>query len=82
MKGNDSIEARKKVFEEVWADEDYNNPQLLTMVIANKFINEGIDVNSESVTCSIMDCINAKSDIIGVILLRDINKITQYVQSL
>ena len=60
----------------------YNNPQLLTMVIANKFINEGIDVNSESVTRSIMDCIKAKSDIIGVILLRDINKITQYVQSL
>lgn len=82
MKGNDSIEARKKVFEEVWDDEDYNNPQLLTMVIANKFINEGIDVNSESVTRSIMDCINAKNDIIGVILLRDINKITQYVQSL
>ena len=82
MKGNDSIEARQKVFEEVWADEDYNNPQLLTMVIANKFINEGIDVNSESVTRSIMDCIKAKSDIIGVILLIDINKITQYVQSL
>lgn len=53
-----------------------------SMVIANKFINEGIDVNSESVTRSIMDCIKAKSNIIGVILLRDINKITQYVLSL
>ena len=66
MKGNDSIEARQKVFEEVWADEDYNNPQLLTMVIANKFINEGIDVNSESVTRSIMDCIKAKKPNISI----------------
>lgn len=82
MKCNDSIKAREKVFEEVWTDEDYKDPQLLTMVIANKFISEGIDVNSESVTRTIMDCINAKSAIFDVILLRDINKIMQYVQSL
>ncbi len=82
MKGNDSIEARQKVFEEVWADEDYDNPQFLLLTIANKFIIEGIDVNSEPVMQCIMDCIKAKSDIIRVVLLRDINKITQYVLSL
>jgi hypothetical protein len=82
IKGNDSVETRQKVFEEVWADDDYDNPQLLTMVVANKFISEGIDVKSKPVTQCIMDCINAKSNIIKVILLRDIEKITQYVQSL
>lgn len=82
MKGNDSIQARQKVFEEVWTEEDHDNPQLLTMTIANKFIKEGIDVNSETVVNCIMDCISAKSTIIEVILSRDIDKITKYVQSL
>lgn len=40
IKGNDSVETRMKVLQELWSENDYNQAQFLNMTVVNKFIKE------------------------------------------
>ena len=82
MSGNDSVESRHKVLDEIWNDEDYYIPHTLNMTIANKFITENISIKSEEYGNVLLDCIESKENIFNVILQRDIESITRYVENI
>ena len=82
LKQNDNIQARKKVFDEIWMEEDYNDPQFLTMVVANKFMQEGISIKSDNFIQCIADCINDTNNMIEVILQRNIDEIVSYISKI
>lgn len=80
--GNDTPTSRLKVFQEIWQEEDLNLPETLNLVIANKFMAEGISIKSEEYGQVLYDCINATNKIFEIILGRNIESITQYVESI
>ena len=82
IKGNDAPEKRQKVFDEIWYENDYSNPQMMNMAICNKFIEEGIDIQSKEYATTIIDCIQNIQDLFNVVLSRDISAITQYVETI
>lgn len=82
LKGNDSIETRRKVFNELLLDNDYNLPQTMNLVICNKFIEEQIDIESKEYEQVIIDCINNIQNIFELILNRNVQNINSYVNSI
>lgn len=80
--GNDTPSSRLKVFNEIWREEDLNLPGTLNMVIANKFMVEGINIKTEEYGQVLYDCINATNKIYEIIVGRDIDAISQYVESI
>ena len=82
IKGNDSVEKRQKVLEEVCYENNYLIPHFLNMTVCNKFMKENIDINSNEYFSTIASCINGIQGIFNAILSRDITYITQYIESL
>ncbi len=82
LKGNDSIETRRKVFNEILLENDYNLPQTMNLVICNKFIEEHIDIESKEYEQVIIDCINNIQTIFELILNRNVQDISSYVESI
>ena len=79
IKENDSVEKRLKVLSEIWVEDDYDKPENLTLKVCNKFINEGINIDSEEYITTIQDCLNCKDGLFNVILSRDIEATRSYV---
>lgn len=82
IKGNDAPEKRQKVFNEVWEENDYSMPNSMNLTIHNKFYEEGLDTKSDEYTTTIIDCINRIQDIFNVILSRNTETITEYVETI
>lgn len=82
IKGNDSVESRMKVLQELWSENDYNQAQFLNMTVVNKFIKEGIDTSSIEYGQVLEDCIGSEQELFNVILSRDIALITNYSRSI
>lgn len=82
LKGGDNISKRKKVFNEIVYENDYDNPKHIALTICNKFIEEQIDINSQEFYHVVNDCLKAIPEIISLILGRDINAINQYVETI
>ena len=82
IKGNDSVESRMKVLQELWSENDYNQAQFLNMTVVNKFIKEGIDTSSTEYGRVLEDCIGSEQDLFNVILSRDVALITYYSRSI
>ncbi|MCQ2199435.1 MAG: hypothetical protein MJZ19_06920 [Paludibacteraceae bacterium] len=82
IKGNDSIESRKKVLQEIWTENDYNQAQFLNMTVVNKFIKEGIDTSTAEYGQVLKDCIDAEQDLFDIILSRDVDLITNYSRNI
>ena len=82
LKGNDSIETRRKIFNELLSENDYNLPQTMNLVICNKFIEEQIDLESEEYEQVIIDCINNIQNIFELILNRNVKDINAYVETI
>lgn len=82
IKQNDNIPAREKVFNEIWNENDFSNPQYLIFTICNKFIEEIIDIESDEFKRTISDCIDASNDIINYLLQRDVSKMQEYVETI
>lgn len=80
--GNDTPVSRLKVFQEIWREEDLNLPETLNLVIANKFMSEGISIKSEEYGQVLYDCIGSTNKIYEIIIGRDIDAITQYVETI
>lgn len=78
LKGNDSIAARKKVFDEVIYENDFLIEQFLRLTVCAKFSEEQIDTNSEAFKTTVLDCIKAIPSIVDTILNRDENKMREY----
>ena len=82
IKGNDSIESREKVFEEILDDNDYDIPHILNMTVCNKFIKEKINIESEEYETALMDCITNLNSLFKLILNRNIQEINSYVDKI
>lgn len=82
LKGNDSVETRQKVFNEILIENDYNLPQTMNLVICNKFIEEQISIESEQYEQVIIDCINSIGNILSRILNRDVPSIIEYIETI
>ena len=82
LRGNDSVEARLKVFNEILSEEDYNQPQTMNLVICNKFIKERINIKSEQYEQVIIDCINNIETIFNYVLARDVQEIREYGETI
>lgn len=82
LKGNDSIETRRKVFNELLNENDYSQPQTMNLVICNKFIEEQIDIETDEYEQVIIDCINSIQKIFELILKRNIQEITSYIETI
>ena len=82
LKGNDSIESRRKIFNEILSENDYNMPQFMSLTVCNKFIEEQINIKSEEYEQAVIDCIKSIPDISKLILNRNIDDIKSYVDSI
>lgn len=82
IKGNDAPEKRLKVFNEIWEENDYSMPNSMNLTIYNKFYEEGIDTQSDEYATTIIDCIKGIQELFNVILSRNTETITQYVESI
>lgn len=82
IKGNDSVESRMKVLQELWEENDYNQVQFLNMTVASKFIKEGIDISSTEYGQVLGDCIVSEQELFDVIISRDIALIANYSRSI
>lgn len=82
IKGNDSIESRRKVLQEIWSENDYNQTQFLNMTVVNKFLKEGIDTSVAEYGQVLKDCIDAEQDLFDVILSRNVELITNYSRNI
>lgn len=82
IRGNDSKQARTKVLNEIWNENDYNLPQYLNLTIANKFIVENIDITSQQYRQVLSDNISSINNLFQIILSRDINIIQEYVNNI
>ncbi len=84
IKGNNSLQARTKAIKEVWVNEkEYaTDSNVINLTVYSKFVNEGLDVNSDSYKQVIEDCMTASEDIINAIASENAEKISQYVSSL
>ena len=84
IKGNNSIQARIKAISEVWVNEkEYaTDSNVINLTVYGKFVNEGLDVNSDSYRQAIEDCMNASGDIINAIASENADKISEYLSSL
>lgn len=81
-KKNDSEETRRKVLLEVMRENDFDNPQFMTLTVCNKFIEENIAINTESFQQTIVDCIANIGVIFDLILSRDVIRIDQYAETI
>ncbi len=82
LKGNDSIESRRKIFNEILSENDYNMPQFMSLTVCNKFIEEQINIKSEEYEQAVIDCIKSIPDIFELILNRNIDDVKSYVDSI
>lgn len=82
LKGNDSIDTRRKILYEILNDNDYDDPKYLNLTVCNKFIEEQIDIKSREYETCLIDCINSLNQIFETILSRDIETINQYVETI
>jgi len=82
IKGNDSIQSRRKIFLEIWEENDYDKSQFLNMTIANKFLKEGFDLSSIEYEQAIKDCIDSEQKLFEAILSRDVEFITNYARTI
>lgn len=82
IKGNDGWEKRLKVFKEIFKENDYYNASFLTLVVANKFVEENINIRSVGFENTIIDCISGFEALFNAILSRDIDLIEEYVESI
>lgn len=82
LKGNDSIESRRKIFNEILSENDYDMPQFMSLTVCNKFIEEQINIKSEEYEQTIIDCIKNIRDIFELILNRNIQDIDSYADSI
>jgi len=82
IKGNDSIDTRRKVLSEILSENDYDNPQFLTLTVCNKFIEENLDIESDAFITTISDCIQSIWSIFELILKRDVQEINNYVETI
>ena len=82
IKGNDAPEKRQKVFNEVWEENDYSMPNSMNLTIHNKFYEEGIDTKSNEYATTIIDCIKRIQEVFDIILSRNTETITQYVETI
>ena len=81
-KGDDSIESRRKIFNEILLENDYNMPQFMSLTVCNKFIEEQINIKSEEYEQAVIDCIKSIPDIFELILNRNIDDVKSYVDSI
>lgn len=66
-----------------WKTEDVDtDSNVINLTVYSKFVNEGLDVNSDSYKQVIEDCMTASEDIINAIASENAEKISQYVSSL
>lgn len=82
IKGNDSIDTRRKVLSEILRENDYDNPQFLTLTVCNKFIEEDLDIESDAFAATISDCIQSIWNIFELILKRDVQEINNYAETI
>ena len=84
IKGNNSLQARIKAISEVWVNEkEYaTDSNVINLTVYGKFVNEGLDVNSDSYKQTLEECMAASGDIINAIASENAEKISQYVSSL
>lgn len=82
IKGNDAPETRLKVFNEVWNEGDYSQPDSMNLAIHNKFYEEGINTKSYEYATTIIDCIKGAQGIFSAILSRNTDTITDYVDTI
>lgn len=82
IKGNDSVATRKKVLEKIWSDNYFTIPLFLSLIIANKFLKENINIIDGTHGKVLSDCIKEQNNIFNVILSRDIDVIVSYVKSI
>ena len=84
IKGNNSLQARTKAINEVWVNEkEYaTDSNVINLTVYGKFVNEGLDVNSDSYKQTLEDCMTASGDIINAIASESAEQISQYVSSL
>lgn len=80
IKKNDSETTRKKVFLEVLRENDFDDPQFMTLTICNKFIEEKINIHSTEFEDAVLNCIKSIEDIFNLILSRNIDEINNYVE--
>lgn len=82
IKRNDAPDKRRKVFNEVWEENDFSMPGNINLTVYNKFYEEGIDVKSDDYATTLIDCISNAQDIFKAILSRNTDAITQYVETI
>ena len=82
LKKNDSLEKRRKVFDEVWYENDYNVPNTMNLTVCNKFLNENIDINSEEYETTILDCIMSYDNLVEAMMSRNISVIYNYIETI
>ena len=82
IKDNNSEESRMKVLNEILSEEDYDQPRALSLTVCNKFIKEKINVNSNEYEQVIIDCIDSIRVIFDLIVSKDIQKITNYIETI
>ena len=83
IKGNNSFQARVKAINEVWTTEkEYStDANVINLTINAKFIEEGLDINSDAYSQTMQDCMAASNDIVQAIASENSVFITQYVSS-
>ena len=79
---NDSEATRRKVLLEVLWENDFDNPQFMTLTVCNKFIEENIDVKTEFFQQTVEDCIANIGQIFDLILSRDVIRIARYAETI
>ena len=78
----DSEATRRKVLLEVLRENDFDNPQFMTLAVCNKFIEENIDVKTEFFQQTVEDCIANIGLLFDLILSRDVIRIARYAETI
>ena len=79
---NDSEATRRKVLLEVLRENDFVNPQFMTLTVCNKFIEENIDVKTEFFQQTVEDCIANIGLLFDLILSREVIRIARYAETI
>lgn len=82
IKGDDSADKRRKVFEEVWEDNDFEMPNVINLIVNERFYKEGIDTRSEEYSTTLIDCMANAQGILNAILSRNMEVIKRYVETI
>ena len=82
LRGNNSVSSRLSVLEEIWDENDFSIPNNVNLEVSSKFMNEGINIDSEEYVTAVVDCIESKDDIFKAILSKDIRYIQSYIDSI